>query len=117
MSGPFLSASWYRVSGLRPRLRQHARVRLHRYRGRPWYVVTDPASGRVHRLAPVAFGLVAGMDGTRTLDALWNDAVEQFGDDAPSQDQVIGLVAQLHANDLMQGDVPPDASEIIQRSS
>ena len=114
---PFLSASWYRVAHLRPRLREHAQVRLHRYRGNPWYVISDPTTGRVHRLAPAAFGIVAAMDGERTLNTLWTEAAGRLGEQAPSQDQVIRLIGQMHAADLLQGDVPPDAREVMERFS
>ncbi len=112
---PFLSASWYRVAGLRPQLSEHAHIRLHRYRGKPWYVVSDTAAGRVHRLTPAALGIVAAMDGQRTLDAIWQEAATRQGDDAPTQDQVLALMSQLHANDLLKADAVPDTAELLDR--
>jgi putative peptide zinc metalloprotease protein len=117
VSEPFLSASWYRVATLRPKLREHARVERHRYRGHPWYVVRDPASGQVHRLSPAAYLLVAKMDGARTVDELWTGTGAQLGEEAPSQDDVIRLLAQLHSTDLLQAQVPPDARELFERLS
>ena len=70
---PFLSSSWYRVAGLRPRLREHATVHRHRYRGSVWYVVHDHATGRVHRVSPASGMVVDAMDGRRTVDELWHD--------------------------------------------
>lgn len=117
---PFLSASWYRVRHLRLQLREHALVRLHRYRGAPWYVITDQLSGRVHRLAPPAWALVAAMDGTRTVDEVWRACSAESGgaaggEAALGQDQVIALLGQLHAADLLQGDAPPDTAELFER--
>ncbi len=112
---PFLSASWYRVGPMRPTLRDHAQVRLHRYRGAPWYVITDPLSGKVHRLAPAAWALVAALDGTRTVDDVWTEISAAQGEDALGQDQVIALLGQLHAADLLQGDAPPDTLELFER--
>jgi putative peptide zinc metalloprotease protein len=117
MSEPFLSASWYRVATLRPKLREHARVERHRYRGRAWYVVRDNASGRVHRLSPAAHLFVAMMDGVRTVDDLWTDAAARLGDDAPSQDDIVRLLSQLHSADLLQAEAPPDARELFERFS
>lgn len=111
----FLSSSWYRVSGLRPRLRDHVTVRIHRYRGQVWYVIGDGMRNQVHRVSPAGYVLVAAMDGTRTLDSLWSDAAASLGEQAPAQDQVIQLMGQLHANDLIAGDVPPDARELFER--
>jgi putative peptide zinc metalloprotease protein len=111
----FLSPSWYRVAGLKPRLREHVTVRMHRYRRQLWYVIGDGLRNRVHRLSPAAYVLVAAMDGTRTIDSLWTDAAVTLGEQAPSQDDVVQLLGQLHTNDLIAGDVPPDARELFER--
>ena len=112
---PSLSASWYRVKMLRLRLRDHALVRLHRYRGAPWYVITDPMSGKVHRLAPPAWALVAAMDGQRTVDEVWTEISARQGEAALGQDQAIAVLGQLHAADLLQGDAAPDTAELFER--
>jgi len=111
----FLSSNWYRVAALKPRLREHAVVRMHRYRGQPWYVISDGVQNRVHRVSPAAYVLVAAMDGTRSLDNIWSDAAVTLGEHAPTQDQAIQLLGQLYRNDLVAGDVPPDAGELFER--
>jgi len=111
-----LSPSWYRVAALRPRLRSHARVHRHEYRGRRWYVLQDRISRRSHRLNPPAHYLVGLMDGRRTLQELWDAAVQRFGDDAPTQDEVIQLLGQLHAADLVQSEGAPDVEELLRRA-
>src|SRR3954449_12670985 len=111
----FLSSSWYSVATLKPKLRPHVTVRMHRYRGQLWYVIGDGMRNRVHRVSPAGYVLVASMDGTRTLDSLWSEAAVTLGEQAPTQDQVIQLLGQLHSNDLVAGDVPPDARELFER--
>ena len=111
-----LSPSWYRVATLRPRLRSHARVHRHEYRGRRWYVLQDRMSRRSHRLNPPAHYLVGLMDGRRTLQELWDAAAQRFGDEAPTQDEVIQLVGQLHAADLVQCEGAPDVDELLRRA-
>ena len=51
-SGPVTSSNWHRVARLRPRLRSQAKLYRHRYRGELWYLLQDPATGRVHRFTP-----------------------------------------------------------------
>src|SRR6185436_13438813 len=51
MAEELLSPSWYRVADLRPRLRSHARIHRHEYRGDRWYVLEDRISRRSHRMA------------------------------------------------------------------
>jgi putative peptide zinc metalloprotease protein len=49
MSRPLQAEAWYRIAGLRPRLRAHARLHRHEYRGQVWYVVEERVGGRHHR--------------------------------------------------------------------
>ncbi len=115
MAGPFLSASWYRVAALRPQLRAHARIQRQRFRGQAWYVLHDSAAGKLHRFSPAAYRVIQLMDGERTLAAIWDEVAAAAGAAAPTQDEVIRLLAQLHAGDLLQADLPPDVEELAER--
>jgi len=112
---PLFSDAWYRVAQLTPRLRGHAAVHRHQYRGRTWYVVEDRASQRYLRYTSEAHLVIGLMDGRRTVQELWQLACERLGDRAPTQDEVIQILSQLHASDVLQCDVPPDAAELLQR--
>jgi putative peptide zinc metalloprotease protein len=56
------------------------------------------------------------MDGTRTADQLWHEAAARLGEEAPSQDEFIQLLAQLHSADLLQTDVTSDSAELLERA-
>lgn len=114
---PFLSTSWYRVANLRPKLREHATVYRHRYRGVTWYVVHDHVAGRLHRLSASTFAIVEAMDGIRTVNQVWEDVGACLGSEAPSQDEVIQLLAQLSAADLVVTRVTADAAELSERAA
>ncbi|MDV7141582.1 efflux RND transporter periplasmic adaptor subunit [Tropicimonas sp. TH_r6] len=109
------SGSWYRVSAFRPRLRGHASIYRHRYRGEIWYVLQDRASGRFHRFTPDAHRLIAMMDGKRTLEEIWEDACTHLRIDAVTQEELVRLVGQLYTADVLQGDVPSDIAELSER--
>jgi putative peptide zinc metalloprotease protein len=115
VDAPLLSNLWYRVADLRPQLLAHARLHRHRYRGELWYLLQDPASGRVHRFTPAARLVLAAMDGRRTVNDLWQIAQRRLGEDAPTQDEIIQLLGQLHGSDLLHTNVPPDALELFER--
>ncbi len=115
MAGTLLSPLWYRVAGLRPRLKPHLRLHRHHYRGQLWFVLHDPGSGRSHRFTPGARLVLNGMDGQHSIAQLWDAAQRRLGEGAPTQDELIGLLGQLHHADLMQCDVTPDAAELFQR--
>ena len=111
----FLVPSWYRVAALRPRLLEHVRVERHRYGGQAWYSLHDRLSGRVHRVSPAAYLFAVRMDGKRTVDELWQELVAELDVDAPGQETVLTLLAQLHGADLLAGGVPPDSAELLTR--
>lgn len=115
MERSFLSPSWYRVSALKLRLRAHVRFHRTLYRGQVWYVLQDRTSGRFHRFSKEAYFLVSMLDGTRTMEEAWSIACAQLGDDALTQDEVLRLLGQLHASDVLHGDVPPDIGELAER--
>jgi putative peptide zinc metalloprotease protein len=115
VSAPLLSGLWYRVAELKPRLRSHARMHRHLYRDEVWYLLQDAASGRQHRFTPAARLVISLMDGERTVEALWEIANLRLGEAAPTQDEMITLLGQLHSADLLQSDVTPDVAELFAR--
>lgn len=115
MAESYLSTIWYRVAELRPRLRSHVKVHRHRYRGHPWYVLHDHASGRVHRFTPAAYMIIGQLDGGRTVDEVWRGIAETHDEDAPGQDEVIRLLSRLHQNDLIQYSGTPDVADLLER--
>ena len=115
MSDSLFSPSWYRVADLKPRLRGHIRIHRHDYRGKIWFILQDIAAGRSHRLTPASYHFLGMMDGSRTVDELWQATGASGGEDAPTQDEVIRLLGQLHAADALICDVPPDGQELFRR--
>ena len=115
MSDVHTSPDWYRVEDLRPRLRPDTRVARHVYLGRPWYVISDATGGKVHRVTPAAYAVIGAFDGKRSVGETWDEAVREHGEDAPTQDEVIRLLAMLHSADLMAGSDRPMLDELLER--
>jgi len=115
VSETIYSPSWYRVANLKPRLRLHTKIHRHEYRGRVWFILQDYAGGRSHRFSPAAYRFVGLMDGKRTVEELWQTLNSDAGDEAPTQDEVIRLLGQLHSADALICDVPPDSLELFRR--
>jgi putative peptide zinc metalloprotease protein len=115
MSETLFSPSWYRVAALKPRIRAHARILRQSFRDEVWYVLQDQAAERAHRFTPSAYHFIGLMDGDRTVQQLWEAASTQLGDGAPTQEEVIRLLGQLHAADALLCDVPPDSAEVFRR--
>jgi putative peptide zinc metalloprotease protein len=115
MSEALFSPSWYRVATLAPRLRSHAQLHRHQYRGQTWYVLQDRSNERFHRFSPAAYAFIGLMDGQRTVQDIWEFASTKLGDDAPTQPEVVQLLSQLHSADVLQCDIPPDIAELLHR--
>lgn len=110
------SPSWYQVADVRPCLRSHARVHRHHYRGDLWYVLQDRNSGRYHRFTPAAYLVISLMDGERTVQQIWDLACVRLGDDVLTQEEMIGLLSQLHRANVLRGDAPTNVTELSERS-
>jgi putative peptide zinc metalloprotease protein len=116
MDRSFFSSSWYRVADLKPRIRQHISIHRQVFRRRVWYVLQDHQSGQFHSLSPTANLMLCLMDGRRTVGEIW-EAAGRKTDDPPTQDETVEFLAQLHAADLLQGEIPPDFDEMATRSA
>jgi len=79
-------------------------------------VLEDRISRRTHRFNPAAYLIVGLMDGHRTMQDIWDGALQRLGDQSPTQDQVIQILGQLHLADVMQCEVSSDIDELLRRS-
>ena len=98
-------------------MRSHVRVYKHVYRGSSWYIVRDESSGRHHRFNEAAYHFIKLINGNRTVDQIWEIMQHELGDDAPTQEEVIQLLGQLHYADHLLAEMAPDVQELIDRRS
>ncbi len=106
---------WYRVIDSRPRLSPHARVIRQRYGPGITFIVEDPAGGHYYRLSEPAYFFLGLLDGRTTIDEAWEACCVQLGDAAPSQREIINLLAQLQLYGLLVGDQPLSSEMLEQR--
>ena len=111
------SEVWYRVAGLRLQLAPQVRVRRQTYRGERWHLIEDPLNNSFYRLRTAAYSLVGRLDGRHTVDEVWKECMELDPSEAPGQEEVIQLLAQLHHANLLSGNLPPDHARIFERYS
>ena len=109
------SESWHRVRDVSARLRPQVRVHRQRFRGEPWFVLHDPFNNQFFRLAPPAYEFVARLDGTRSIQQAWEEALRMNPDAAPGQQDVIELLAQLYGANLIYADLPADTVSLFER--
>lgn len=116
--GPLFSPYWYKLSGLRPRLRPGVTLTRRVEQGEVWHILSAPETNRHFRLDAAGYALIGALDGRATLDEIWHRVLSRFGDAAPGQDEALRLLGQLHqANALNAGALPslPEAGRRARR--
>jgi putative peptide zinc metalloprotease protein len=115
MSGGMFSAAWHRIAKSKAKLNPNAEVERHRYRGNTWFIIRDPLSNSFFRLSPVAYRFVARLSREKTVEEVWKECLVLFPEEAPGQREVVKLLGQLTNANLIQSDLPPDATMQFER--
>jgi len=115
MSESLFSEAWHRVAKSRAQLHPEAEIRRHRFRGHLWYIVRDPLSSQFARISPAAYFFACRLRLNRTIEHIWRECLQLYPDDAPTQQEVIQLLAQLTRLNLLSSDLPPDATMSFRR--
>ncbi len=115
MAESLFSPFWYRVSDLHPRLRAGVRVQRQIYRGQVWYLLIDAASGRQQRINRSAYELIGRFDGRASVNQAWTLVLEKLGDHAPTQEEVVRIVARLSESELVQLETKPDIEGLFRK--
>lgn len=109
------SEAWHRVAELRVNLRHAVTMRKQLFRGETWYLLQDPFNNRFLRISPGAREFVARLKSGQTVAKVWEDCLARNPQDAPGQEDVIELLAQLYHANLLSCDLPADSSRLFER--
>jgi putative peptide zinc metalloprotease protein len=112
---PLVSGSWYRVAPLKPSLPGGLKIVRQRVRDQLWHLLVEPGSGRQLRLNPAAYAFAGRCDGRTSVEDLWQSLLRQRGEDAPTQDDILRLLAQLFRAGMVQFDAAPHLSLLFAR--
>jgi putative peptide zinc metalloprotease protein len=107
-AGPLLSPQWFRVASLRPRLDPQLHAERVSYRRQPWHVLVRADGSRSFRLNRSAYAFAARCDGQLSVQRLWELLLTELKDEAPTQDELLSLLARLHEAGLVGFDRRPD---------
>ena len=76
---------------------------------------TIPTSEQYSRISEEAYRFIGLLNGRRTVSEVWRICNEQLGDRAPTQGEVIQLLGQLHAANLLYVELAPDSEALFNR--
>jgi putative peptide zinc metalloprotease protein len=105
---PLLSAQWFRVAGLRPRLDAQLRAERISYRRRIWHVLVKADGSRSLRMHTAGWTFIGRADGQLTVQRLWELVLSEQRDETPTQDELIRLMQALHQAGMLGFDRRPD---------
>jgi putative peptide zinc metalloprotease protein len=109
------SESWFRIAQQRVCLRPHVRVHRQLFRGERWYVLQDPFNNQFFRVRPAAYDFLARLRPDRTVDSVWHESFEADSENAPGQEEVLQLLAQLYGANLLNSALAPDSARLFER--
>lgn len=115
MATTIFSDSWFRVSGLRVALLPSVEVKTQRFRGQLWQVLQDPYTQRYFRASEQAWNFIQSLRTDTTVEEVWENFVDHHPEDAPSREEVIQLLSQLHMSNLLYSLQQPDNEAIVKR--
>lgn len=115
MERKLFSESWHRVANQKIRLRPSVRVRKQYFRGRTWFVANDLYGDQFFRFRPEAWNFIARLDGTKTVEEVWQNCLDRDGDVAPGQGEAIQILSNLYQSNLIVSDFPSDVVQLFDR--
>lgn len=107
--------SWYQIAGQRIGLRSSVRVIRQVFRGRHWYVLHDPFANQFFRLRAQAYAFIARLGMSANVQEAWDWMLEHEPKEAPSQGEVLDLLAQLYQANLLHYRIAPDSVKLFER--
>lgn len=115
MASTIFSDSWYRVSGLRVALLSSVEVRAQTFRGQNWFILQDTYTQRYFRTSEQACKFILSLTRDKTVEDVWEDFVNHYPESAPSQEEVIQMLSQLHLSNLLYSLEQADNEAIVAR--
>ena len=115
MANTIFSDSWFRVSGLRVALLPSVEVKAQTFRGQKWHVLQDTYTQRYFRASGQACKFIMSLRTTKTVEEIWEEFVNSHPEDAPSQEEVIQILSQLHTSNLLYSLQHSDNEAIVDR--
>jgi putative peptide zinc metalloprotease protein len=85
------------------------------YRGLPWFVLHDPFTNQYFRFPPSVYHFITRLTKNKTIEEIWNSLLETMPENAPTQSEIMDLLAQLFHANLLHYDRAPDSAKLFDR--
>lgn len=109
------SESWHLVANQKVRLRANLSIHRQNFRGEPWFLIGDPYRNQYYRIRPVAYYFLTRLDGSKTVEEVWKEALERDPESTPGQQEIIQSLSQLYQANLLASEHPSDSAQLFSR--
>lgn len=107
--------SWYRIADQRISICPSIKIHRQSFRGELWYVLHDPYTNQFYSFPPDVYEFIARMSPRKTVDEIWNELITIMPESAPTQGNIVNLLAQLYQANLIYSDLSPDSRRLFER--
>ncbi|XPV68649.1 MAG: site-2 protease family protein [Halarcobacter sp.] len=115
MKETLYSESWHVVSELKVSLLYSINIHKQYYRGTTWYVLNDKYSNKFFKVTPEAYKFLSKLTTKKTVEDIWEEYIKTNPDIAPTQDEIVNLLSQLHGNNLLYFKHRADSENMFDR--
>ncbi len=115
MATSLFSNNWHRVAQLKPRLRDSVSIKRQHWRKQLWYLLKDEMSTHQYRINASAYQFIGRCNGELTVQQVWDALLLDKKDEAPTQDEVIELLAKINQQEFLQYENITDTIGLFKR--
>ncbi|MEG3637886.1 hypothetical protein [Magnetococcus sp. PR-3] len=109
------SDAWYRVAEVRVALRHSVRAHRQQFQGEVWVVLRDTLSSDWYRVSMAGYRFLCRLSLLKTVEEVWQASLEEDGQDALTQEEVIHLLGQVNLSNLLQYDRVTAGASLFER--
>lgn len=117
MNENVFSESWHIISELKVSLLSSIEIHKQYYRGESWYVLNDKFSNKFFKVSPEAYKFLTKLTIKKNVEQIWLEYLETYPNIAPSQDEVVNLLSQLHSNSLLYFKNRADSENMFKKAT
>jgi putative peptide zinc metalloprotease protein len=104
---------WNQIAALTPRLQRHIVLYPQDYRGDRWYVLHNKANDTPIRFNEEAYAFIGRFDGKLTVQENSENTQKALGENAPTPQEMVIILAQLFSVGALGGGIPPSIKDFF----
>lgn len=106
---------WNQIAALTPRIQRHIALYPQEYRGDRWYVLHNKANDAPVRFNAAAYAFIGRLDGKLTIQENSESTQKELGEDAPTPQEMVLILAQLFSVGALSAGTPPSIKDFFDR--